>query len=110
MTGYLPDAELLRRARRVGVPLLAHQHLSASGSLGAWIEAGRRPVALAGRYTLEQADLRPGTLTLADRPGLAGAVRAALDDPDTTWVSTAGTLPFGWDVVAGAHLAWWDGL
>jgi len=86
-TGYLSDAELLRRSRLVSVPLIAHDHVSASGSLASWISAGRRPIVLRSRYMEEMAALRPGTLTLVEPDDLAGAVAAALRNPASTWLA-----------------------
>ena len=85
-TGYLSDAELLRRSRQVSVPLIAHDHVSASGSLASWISARRRPIVLRSRYMQEMAALRPGTLTLVEPAELADAVAAALRDPASTWL------------------------
>ncbi len=106
VTGYLPDDELLARSREAGVPVIAHQHISASGSLNSWLEAGRRPVVLRGRYTEEMDRLRPGTLTLADDDALGAAIAAAASAPHTTWQETAMPAP----TTARAYLDWWRGL
>lgn len=106
-TGYLDDATLLDRARRASVPVAAHQHVSASGSIATWIAAGRRPLVPDTRYSREMATLRPGTLTLYPDDGLAAAIAAALADPASTWLDDdARTLP-GLDEVADAYAAWW---
>jgi glycosyltransferase involved in cell wall biosynthesis len=81
-TGYLDDMTLLQEAARVAVPVLPHRHVSASASLGAWMAAGRRPIAAAGGYARETADRLPGALTVTD--DLAAAVAAALHDPAST--------------------------
>lgn len=109
VTGYLDDGELLRRCRTTGVPVVAHRHVSASGSLGSWIAAGRRPVASANRYIAEMAALRPGTVTVADPEALTSAVGRAAQHPESTWLSTA-TVPHGRRDVAEAYLDWWAGL
>lgn len=109
VTGYLDDAELVRRSRQVAVPVLAHRHVSASGSLGSWIAAGRRPIATANRYTTEMAALRPGTLTLVDPGELGTAIAAALADPPSTWLSAGQDVPYGRDAVAEAYIASWAG-
>lgn len=110
-TGYLDDATLLDRARRASVPVAAHQHVSASGSIATWIAAGRRPLVPDTRYSREMATLRPGTLTLYPEGGLVAAIAAALADPASTWLDDdADTLP-GLDEVADAYAAWWtDGV
>lgn len=106
-TGYLDDATLLDRARRASVPVAAHQHVSASGSIATWIAAGRRPLVPDTRYSREMATLRPGTLTLYPDDGLAAAIATALADPASTWLDDdAHTLP-GLDEVADAYAAWW---
>ncbi|MFG6475159.1 hypothetical protein ACFXP7_02115 [Microbacterium sp. P06] len=109
VTGYLDDAELLRRCRLVGVPVVAHRHVSASGSLGSWIAAGRRPVATANRYVDEMASLRPGTIALTPPDALATAVAAAARNPASTWLQTA-AVPHGRRDMAAAYLGWWKSL
>lgn len=109
VTGWLDDDEIARRGRAVSVPVIAHRHVSASGSLASWIGWGRRPVAVRNRYIDEMATLRPGTLLTVDEPGLAGAVRDAGDAPDTTWHGLS-RLPMSWTDVAEAYVRWWDGL
>ncbi len=59
MTGWLDDADMAARAARVAVPVIAHRHVSASGSLASWVGWGRRPVAVRNRYVDEMAALRP---------------------------------------------------
>lgn len=110
VTGYLDDAELLRRCRRVGVPVVAHVHVSASGSLATWIAAGRRPVAVSNRYTDEVAQLRPGSLTLVDSDGLAGAVAECRTDPLRTWLPAEVPVVHGLADAARAYLTWWQGV
>ncbi|MFJ6653286.1 hypothetical protein ACIQLJ_10875 [Microbacterium sp. NPDC091313] len=106
VTGWLSDAEMLRRARRVAVPVIAHRHISASGSLATWIGAGRRPVAVRNRYIDEMAQLRPGTLRVVDDGDLAAAVRAAAADPATTWHGAA-AVPWATPDAAEGYVRWW---
>ena len=109
LTGYLDDEELLHRTRSVAVPIAAHQHVSASGSVSSWLAAGRRPLVPDTRYFREMLALRPGTLTLyqPDAAGLASALAAALRHPQSTLlgpgISTAPHLP----ETAAAYLRWW---
>lgn len=110
VTGYLDDAALIERCRRVSVPLVAHRHVSASGSLGSWIAAGRRPVVIENRYTREMALLRPGALTLVPPEGLDAAVAAALADPATTWLVPGYRPPHGWEEAGRAYRDWWAGI
>lgn len=109
VTGWLDDDEIARRGRAVSVPIIAHRHVSASGSLASWIGWGRRPVAVRNRYIDEMAALRPGTLLPVDETELALAVRDALDRPATTWHGLT-RLPMSWPDVAESYVHWWDGL
>jgi glycosyltransferase involved in cell wall biosynthesis len=109
-TGFLSDDELLRRCRSAAVPLAAHQHVSASGSIATWIASGRRPLIPDTRYSREMLELRPGTATLYEPPLLSAAIAAALDDPSSTWLE--GSVPTGPDSAATvrSYLAWWEGV
>jgi hypothetical protein len=107
VTGFVPGDQLIGRCRAAGVPVVAHRHFSASGSLATWIAAGRRPLAAEGRYTREMASLRPGTVRLVPPGGLAEAIAEALADPATTWLAPdAVTRPHPGDTAA-AYLRWW---
>ncbi|MCM3778318.1 hypothetical protein [Microbacterium hydrocarbonoxydans] len=108
VTGWLDDEEIARRGRAVSVPVIAHRHISASGSLASWIGWGRRPVAVRNRYIDEMAALRPGTLTAVDETGLAGALRDAAADLRTTWHGLA-ELPHSQADAADAYLRLWGG-
>ena len=106
-TGYLPDDELLARARGVSVPVIAHDHVSASGSLASWISAGRRPIVIRNRYMDEMAELRPGTITLVDADGFAAAVADAYRHPESTWLDARLDLsPTSADTVE-LYLSYW---
>ena len=109
VTGYLPDLELLRRCRAAAVPLCAHTHISASGSIGSWIAAGRRPLVADSRYAAEIDALRPGTITRYAPATLAQALARALADPASTWLASGtDTRPHLLDA-ARAYVAWWKG-
>ncbi|MCC4247449.1 MULTISPECIES: glycosyltransferase [Microbacterium] len=109
VTGWLDDAEMAQRARAVSVPVIAHRHVSASGSLASWIGWGRRPIAVRNRYVDEMDVLRPGTLLTVEPSELSAAVRTAADDPDATWHGIR-PVPVGPADVARAYLAWWHAL
>ncbi|KQS73709.1 hypothetical protein [Modestobacter sp. Leaf380] len=96
VTGYVPDEELPARLRAASVPLAPHRHVSASGSIGSWLAAGRRPLVPDVAYTREVAARCPGALWLYE--DLAPALAAALADPASTWL-TPGT-PTGPDLAA----------
>ncbi len=83
-TGWLDDAEVHDRLAAAAVPLVAHQHVSASGSLATWLSVGRRPVVLRNTYAEEVGGRLPGSLQLVD--DLGQGVRAALTDPASTWL------------------------
>lgn len=109
VSGWLDDDAMAARARAASVPVIAHRHVSASGSLTSWIGWGRRPIALRNRYVDEMAALRPGTIAVVDDdPGaLAWAVRAALTDPAATWHGQE-RVAFGPAEAAEAYRRWWS--
>jgi glycosyltransferase involved in cell wall biosynthesis len=107
VTGYLSDDELAERVRTSAVPVVAHQHVSASGSLNSWISGGRRPLVRDNRYSREMDALRPHTLTRYPAGGLTQALRAAADDPGSTWLGDDAVLSPGLPDVAAAYLEWW---
>ena len=86
ITGYLDDDELDRRMRAVAVPVAHHRHMSASGSIGTWIAAGRRPAVPRTRYTEELQQRSPGVVRIHDDSddALARAIRVGLDDREST--------------------------
>jgi hypothetical protein len=107
VSGWLDDPELARRARAAAVPLAAHTHLSASGSINTWIALGRRPLVVDSRYAREIDALRPGTIRICDPAALPGAIADALADPSRTWLGTGtDTRPHLPDV-ARRYLDWW---
>ncbi|MDA2893820.1 glycosyltransferase [Mycolicibacterium sp. BiH015] len=101
VTGYIADSEVPAMLQRVSVPVVAHRHISASGSINSWLSAGRRPLAPEHRYTSEFEERNPGSLTLYPdtAAGLRSAIEYALATPESTWL-TAGTVlsPTGADV------------
>lgn len=109
VTGWLDDDEIARRGRAVAVPVIAHRHVSASGSLASWIGWGRRPVAVRNRYVDEMALARPGTVTTVDETDLASAIGAAAVRPESTWHGLR-TLPLSWTEASESYVRWWEGL
>ena len=83
-TGFVPDADLPARLRRVSVPVAAHTRISASGSINSWIAAGRRPLVPAGRYVTELDRRNPGSLRIYQPGDLRRAVESAIAEPDLT--------------------------
>ncbi|PRY70269.1 hypothetical protein B0I08_101399 [Glaciihabitans tibetensis] len=107
-TGFLSDEALLSACRSASVPLAAHQHVSASGSLATWISAGRKPLIPNTRYSREMLTLRPGTATLYEPPLLSAAIDAALDDPESTWLASDAVTGPDSAATARRYLAWWE--
>lgn len=101
----MPDAELPARLRAATVPLAPHRVVSASGSIGSWLAAGRRPLVPDVAYTREVAARCPGSLWLYD--DLGAALRRALADPAATWLAPG--TPTGPDLAAtlAAYRAVW---
>ncbi|MCS5716025.1 glycosyltransferase [Herbiconiux sp. CPCC 205716] len=110
VTGYLPDAALLSRSRTTTVPVIAHEHVSASGSLASWLGAGRRPVVVASPYMEEMAGLHEGALAVTTGEGLAAAIARALDDPASTWLDDGVRLGPDTAEVAGMYREFWRGV
>lgn len=107
VTGWLDDAAMATRAGAVAVPVIAHRHVSASGSLASWIGWGRRPVAVRNRYIDEMSALRPGALAVVEPDALPAAIRDAVDDTSSTWHGIH-PVPFDRAEAARAYLRWWD--
>ena len=106
LTGYVPERDLPEVLQSVAVPVAAHRHISASGSINTWIALGRKPIVLAGAYTRELAERLPGVVTLVDdAAGLVTAIGSALQSPDSTWVDNAVPLGPTWADSALAHEA-----
>jgi glycosyltransferase involved in cell wall biosynthesis len=84
-TGWVADDEIADHLARAAVPLVAHEHVSASGSLGTWMSAGRRPLAPRNPYVEEVAARMPGAVHVVT--DLAAGLRAALADPALTWLA-----------------------
>ena len=82
LTGYLAEPALLAAAATVRVPVCAHRHISASASVGTWMQAGRRPLVVDGGYAQELSRRLPDALWVETDLGLA--IAAALDDPAST--------------------------
>ncbi len=106
LTGYVPERDLPEVLKAVAVPVAAHRHISASGSINSWIALGRRPIVLAGAYTRELAERMPGVVTLVeDAAGLATAIEGALEAPERTWLDNDVRLGPTWAGSAHAHEA-----
>ncbi|GAA4879836.1 hypothetical protein GCM10025788_18940 [Serinicoccus chungangensis] len=109
-TGYVPDDRLPGLLAAATVPVAAHRHVSASGSVATWLAAGRRPVLLDSRYARELAARLPGTVQPVTEDRLAEVLADALveasspDGADPTWLSRDVRLGPGW-AEAGRRVA-----
>ncbi|WP_445997304.1 hypothetical protein ACUWEX_05035 [Okibacterium fritillariae] len=112
-TGFLSVDDRDALVRAVAVPVIAHQHVSASGSLTDWISAGRRPLTIRSPYFAEMLQLRPGTLTLfddGDPQVLAAAIAGLRFDPDATWVEPGTASSPTVSDTARSYAEWWAAL
>lgn len=104
ISGFLAEAELSAAMARVAVPVVAHRHFSASGSINSWIAAGRRPLVVRTRYTEEVSALRPGTVSLVDAAELGSAIERARRDPESTFLARGTSIRPDWDDVAARYV------
>lgn len=107
VTGFLDDDTFARRMLSDGIPLAAHEHVSASRSMLDWVEAGRRPLVIASRYAHEMTQLRPDTMRLYDPADLHVHLAEAWREPARTWLRAGAVLTPTLDDVAHSYLAWW---
>ncbi|WP_181059598.1 MULTISPECIES: hypothetical protein [unclassified Pseudoclavibacter] len=109
-TGFLSPEDRLARSRAVAVPIIAHQHVSASGSLTDWLSAGRRPLTVDSDYFREMDTIRPKTMLLVRDGQLAEALRGALREPESTWLDETTSTSPSIEEIARAYLSWWAAL
>ncbi|KQX08406.1 MULTISPECIES: hypothetical protein [unclassified Leifsonia] len=109
-TGYLDGPSYRSATVADGIPVAAHQHLSASRSMLDWIEQGRRPLVPMSRYAAEMAALRPGTMALYDPARLSTHLMDAWRQPGSTRLPVGTALGPTMDDVASAYGSWWAGL
>lgn len=105
VSGYVPAGRLGADLEAAAVPAAPHRHVSASGSIAAWISAGRRPLTAENRYTRELAERWPGTVTLVADGDWPEAIRRAWTDPATTRLRTVPR--WGWSEVCTAYRRFW---
>lgn len=108
VTGFLDDRDFARELIADGIPLAAHEHVSASRSMLDWVEVGRRPLVVDSRYAAEMDDLRPGTLVRYRPDELAAELARAWRDPGSTRLAAGASLAPTLDDVAASYLSWWD--
>ena len=93
ITGWLSDALLAREMGRIAVPVCPHRHFSASGSLMAWLGAGRTVLVRDSDYAREIDAWLPGRVTLVADGGWREAVDKhvpkQMDPPRYGWAEVA---------------------
>ena len=104
VTGRVDDEDLARVLGEVTVPVALFRNVSASGSLGTWAAAGRRPLVWDSDYIREMEHDRPGFLLITDGSGFAGDLRRLLDDPSPTRIPPP---PPGLEELGRAYCAAW---
>lgn len=105
IAGFLAAEAYDARLRGPGIPVLAHQHVSASRSLLDWLDAGRRPLLPESSYAAETARLRPGTLNRYR--SLADALESAWRDPASTVLPRGTRLGPSLTDAAKQYRDWW---
>lgn len=101
ITGWLSDAELAAEMGRIEIPVCAHRHYSASGSLMAWVGAGRTVLVSDSPYTREMAQRWPGIEVVSD---WGAALRGFRPTPPTP------VEPWDWPQLAAAWENHWRAL
>ncbi|WCZ36647.1 Hyaluronan synthase [Corynebacterium heidelbergense] len=104
-TGYLAQEELTRQMARVDIPVCAHRHVSASGSLMQWLAAGRRVLVAHSPYAREIAEDFGEQVVLVEPGEWSSAMAAAIKDP--RFAARYEPRPWGWPEVANAVEARW---
>lgn len=106
ITGWLSDADLDAEMGRIQVPVCAHKHFSASGSLMTWLGAGRHVLASDSTYTREIDTWLPGRITrVAD-----GQWRTAIDAFAASPPPPLDPPHYGWSDVAAQWAELWAAL
>jgi glycosyltransferase involved in cell wall biosynthesis len=110
VTGYLDDIAYRAAVSAHGIPLAAHQHLSASRSMLDWTEQGRLPLVADSTYAREMARLRPNTLRLYQPARLAEQLEDGWRRPGSTRLTPGTSLYPTLTDGALAYRDWWAGL
>lgn len=105
ITGYLSEEDLAVEMGRIAVPVCAHRHYSASGSLMTWLGAGRHVLVSDSSYTREMADRWPGRLEIVSDWREALLEAAASPAPPV-----AAAARWDWPEVAAEWRSRWAGL
>lgn len=103
VTGFVPEVALDAELRRVAIPVAAHRHLSASGSIHRWIAAGRRPIVSRSAYAEELLDRWPWALMVVDDAQLGPAIATVQRSPDRSWIDPRWRQRAPWGVSEAAQ-------
>jgi glycosyltransferase involved in cell wall biosynthesis len=85
VSGWVASEDLPGLLRSAVLPVAPHAHLSASGSISAWVAAGRRPLVPRSDYAEELLERAPGCVVVYD--DLRDALARAWADPASTWAA-----------------------
>ncbi|MEH0147357.1 glycosyltransferase family 1 protein [Corynebacterium sp. Q4381] len=99
ITGWLTDEQMAVEMGRIAVPVCAHRHFSASGSMMAWLGAGRTILARDSDYAREIDDWLPGRIQLVDgpwRPAIKDFEPRVVDPPAYGWADVARAWEDAW--------------
>lgn len=108
VTGFLSDDDYAAEQAGPGIPVAAHQHISASRTMLDWVDAGRMPLVVASDYVREMDSLRPGTLSMYEPDRLPAALEAAWREPLTTYLGTSSTDQWTLEHASAEYLRWWN--
>lgn len=104
ITGFLPEEELERHMLATEIPVCAHRHFSASGSLMKWLSLGRRVLVVDTPYSRELAQRWEGLIVLVEDDQWKQAIdnlsadfsRAVEPPTDWTWANVADSYRAQW--------------
>jgi glycosyltransferase involved in cell wall biosynthesis len=105
-SGWVDDADIAPRLHAAGIPFVGHERMSASGSIGSWLAAGRRPLVPDVAYTRELARRCPGAVTTypPSVAALSDALARAHAEPALTWLAPDVVVGPSSSAVAAAYL------
>lgn len=110
VTGFLDDDLYRREMSSFGIPVAAHQHVSASRSMVDWVELRRNALVVDSPYAREMSKIRPGTMTLYEPDLLADYLEAAWRNPSSTHLAADASIVPTLHDTAREYSAWWAAL
>lgn len=108
ITGFLDPVELEQAMLRAGIPVCAHRHFSASGSLMKWLSLGRRVLVADSPYSRELRERWPDLIVLVENDAWLETIAALPSDfcdpvnppSDWTWAQVASAYHRVWSMGA----------